>query len=76
VEIIKPREGRDSPAIGLCECGKKVVLLGFTNTCECNRDYNVCGQLLAPRGQWGEETGESASDILNYDYENAPEVDY
>jgi len=52
------------PAVGLCDCGKEVTLYGFTNTCECGRDYNMSGQLLAPRCQWGEETGESLADIL------------
>jgi len=53
------------PAIGKCDCGRAVYLDGFTNTCDCGRDYNWAGQLLAPRSQWGEETGESLSDILN-----------
>lgn len=52
------------PAVGRCECGREVSLDGFTNTCECDRDYNSAGQLLAPRSQWGEETGEYLSDIL------------
>lgn len=51
-------------AIGRCTCGEEVSLSGFTNTCECGRDYNLSGQKLAPRSQWGEETGESLSDIL------------
>jgi hypothetical protein len=56
------------PAVGECEqCGSDVVLGGFTNTCECGADYNGSGQLLAPRGQWGEETGESLSDIIGVD---------
>lgn len=51
-----------------CGCGGKVVCEGFTNTCDrCGRDYNGSGQLLAPRSQWGEETGESLSDILGID---------
>lgn len=57
------------PGEGTCTCGEVVTLRGFTNTCDCGRDYNMSGQELAPRAQWGEETGESASDILNYDYE-------
>jgi hypothetical protein len=47
-----------------CDCGRKVVCGGFTNTCHCGRDYNGSGHLLAPREQWGEETGKSLSDIL------------
>ncbi len=32
----------------------------FTSTCEhCGADYNSAGQRLAPRAQWGEETGEN-----------------
>lgn len=50
--------------VGRCLCGREVGLLFFTNTCECGRDYNMSGQLLASREQWGEETGESVSDIL------------
>jgi hypothetical protein len=57
------------PAIGECECKAHVVLSGFTNTCDCGADYNMSGQRLADRAQWGEETGETASDILNYERE-------
>lgn len=46
------------PAVGECPCGAHVELAHFTNTCECGRDYNGSGQELAPREQWGEETGE------------------
>ncbi len=52
------------PAIGRCNCGAEVYLDGFTNTCDCGRDYNMSGQELAPREQWGEETGESYADIV------------
>ena len=52
------------PAIGLCKCGGEVELEGFTNACEsCGTDYNSFGQQLAPREQWGEETGEHPADI-------------
>ena len=55
-----------TPAVGLCNrCDREVVLYGFTNTCECGADYNWAGQELASREQWGEETGESLSDILS-----------
>jgi hypothetical protein len=47
-----------------CRCGARVYCDGFTNTCSCGRDYNWNGQLLAPRDQWGEETGETAGEIL------------
>lgn len=48
-------------------CGERVELIGFTNTCSCGADYNRFGELLAPRSQWGEETGETVSDILAVD---------
>jgi hypothetical protein len=58
-------------AIGECvNCKRRVTLSGFTNTCDCGADYNSSGQLLAPRSQWGEETGETASDILMADFSN------
>ena len=44
---------------GMCECGATVSLPNFTNECSCGRLYNSWGQELAPREQWGEETGES-----------------
>lgn len=56
------------PAIGQCSCGEQVYLDRFTNTCHgCGADYNSAGQRLADRSQWGEETGESAADILAVD---------
>ena len=52
-------------------CGREVWLGHFTNTCECGADYNMSGDKLVPRSLWGEETGETASDILlaDADYE-------
>ena len=50
-----------------CQCGEVVVCFHnqFTNTCEkCGQDYDNQGGRLADRSQWGEETGETASDIL------------
>lgn len=52
------------PAKGRCCCGRVVELDSFTNECDCGRDYNMSGQLLAPRAQWGEETGECAADLV------------
>ena len=64
-----------TPAVGECNrCGKEVELHGFTNTCECGVDYNMSGQELAPRSQWGEETGESVSDILSVDYTSTDDL--
>lgn len=62
--VVVERWSYREPAVGLCCCGREVELCGFTNTCDCGRDYNSAGQELAPREQWGEETGESLSDIL------------
>lgn len=52
------------PKIITCRCGRSLTCPAFTNTCTCGRDYNSAGQLLAPRAQWGEETGETADEIL------------
>lgn len=52
------------PAVGRCTCGQVVTLDSFTNTCTCGADYNMSGQQLADRSQWGEETGESLDEIL------------
>ena len=65
---------------GTCTCGQEVEFSGFTNTCECGADYNWSGDRLAPRSQWGEETGEHWSDIGpfidsergRYDFESGP----
>jgi len=62
-------KGYWEPAILKCDCGERVALRGFTNTCDCGADYNMSGQRLASRAQWGEETGESVSDILSVDSE-------
>lgn len=65
MKIIQYRDPETrTPAIGLCDCGREVELAGFTNTCDCGRDYNSGGTLLAPREQWGEETGEHLADIM------------
>jgi hypothetical protein len=46
-------------AEGRCSCGRTVALdSSWANTCDCGREYNGSGQLLAARSQWGEETGE------------------
>lgn len=48
-----------------CSCGAEVVCDAFTNTCDaCGADYGPSGTRLAPRSDWGEETGESACDVL------------
>lgn len=52
------------PALWRCDCGAELECPNFTNTCECGADYNSAGQRLAPREQWGEETGETFQDIM------------
>lgn len=57
-------------------CGRRLECHGFTNTCEvCGADYNWAGQRLASREQWGEETGETAADILMAEARGFPEED-
>lgn len=51
-------------AVVRCTCGVEVWCDGFTNPCSCGADYGPGGTLLAPRWQWGEETGEQAEDLL------------
>jgi hypothetical protein len=42
-----------------CDCGQEVWLYSvWSNECDCGLCYNGSGQQLAPRSQWGEETGE------------------
>ena len=45
-------------------CGQWLRVTGrFTTTCDhCGTDYNSSGQRLAPRADWGEETGEHWSE--------------
>jgi hypothetical protein len=56
-------------------CGEWLDCHHFTNTCgACRQDYNMNGQKLAPREQWGEETGESVEDILAVDASSTEEL--
>lgn len=47
-----------------CDCGQELFFRpGGDCTCKhCGASYNSAGQRLAPRSQWGEETGETAED--------------
>lgn len=46
-------------------CGEWIECRAFTNTCSvCGADFNMSGQRLAPRSQWGEETGEHWTDCI------------
>jgi len=60
-----------------CDCGIEftIYVRNFTSTCvNCGADYNGNGQKLASRSQWGEETGETADDILNAEAAGFPEL--
>lgn len=47
---------------GTCVCGAHVTLhSSWANACDCKREYNGSGQLLADRAFWGEETSESVA---------------
>ena len=57
-------------------CGEELECGGFTNTCpSCGADFNWAGQRLAPRAQWGEETGETAAEILLSEAQGFPEME-
>jgi hypothetical protein len=58
-----------------CGCGRELACSGFTNTCDCGADYNWAGQRLAARSQWGEDTGETAGDILMAEAAGFPDVE-
>lgn len=51
------------PQVIECVCGAPVALWSsWANGCDgnfCDQEYNGSGQALAPRTQWGEETGET-----------------
>lgn len=53
------------PAVIECRCGAEIELHdSWLNTCDdCGCDFNGSGQELAPREQWGEETGEHYTDL-------------
>jgi len=57
---------RKEPSIGICYCGKEVVLDSGTNECECGNLFNSAGQQLSDPKHWGEETGEHPSDVRRW----------
>lgn len=59
-------DGREVTRVEItCFCGMRILCGETTNSCGCGRDYGMGGSLLAPREQWGEETGEHPLDVLN-----------
>jgi len=65
--VIRERVERyTEPAVIKCDCcGARVELYcSWASDCpRCGTEYNGGGQRLAPRSQWGEETGESVFDM-------------
>ena len=65
VDYIKDEDEGDGPPIRIpvveCDCGSRVECWdNWVNTCDkCGCEYNRSGAKLAPRSQWGEETGET-----------------
>jgi len=55
------------PGLVRCNCGSRVEIWDcWLNTCDlCGKDYDGNGNQLAPRSQWGEETGEHYTDIVD-----------
>lgn len=64
--MINVRQADDgTPEFAVCRCGSKIPWEGPGSDFECLRcgnAYNSAGQHLAPRSQWGKETGETAAD--------------
>lgn len=75
-----PETGRSTLTMH-CKCGNSFELWNsWANECDvCGREYNGSGQMLAPRSQWGEETGEGWTDDsgnFHTDFEKGNELDY
>ena len=52
-----------------CNCGRNIEVYSmWANECSCGAEYNGSGQRLAPRSQWGYETGESFGGGYEEDY--------
>jgi hypothetical protein len=51
---------RLTPIVVRCFCRRRLELWdSWANTCDCGREWNGSGQALAPRSEWGWETGET-----------------
>lgn len=64
---ITKRDVYGRPLTMRCDCGTTIHLddyrPGADAECNrCGREYNSAGQALAPRSEWGHETGETAQD--------------
>ena len=57
------------PALGLCSCGKEVILEGGyegATQCECGRWYNLFGQSLIDPKYWYRDEDDYYSDMEDY----------
>jgi len=64
IEITK-RNDNGRPEEYRCHCGATIYSNGPGRDIDCPKcgdNFNSAGQQLAPRSQWGEETGETAAD--------------
>ena len=60
------------PALGLCSCGREVVLdCGHSDAiqCECGRWYNLFGQSLIDPKYWYEDDDDYYSDMEDEEYD-------
>ena len=57
----RPEEPGKVVRVLTCDCGQVFELIDWwAEACPgCGQEYNGAGQKLAPRSQWGEETGET-----------------
>ena len=59
--LVKQKDGEEMPPP---VTKSQALTLGVSTCTKCGADYNSSGQLLAPRYQWGEETGEHWTDCI------------
>lgn len=61
-------DDNERPVAIKCDCGSLLSWSpGYDETCDkCGTEYNSSGQMLAPRHQWGEETGEQFAHHSEY----------
>jgi len=76
IRWFEEKEGGHASCTAIKCCNEWMLCEKFTNNCEkCDKDYGMDGGRLAPRSHWGEETGETYSDIIRgYDEQDPDEV--
>lgn len=65
IRHIHYQDTRKIPGLFKCDCGTIHEMGGYDIFCDCGRIFNGSGQELADPLFWGEDTGESYSDIVN-----------